>query len=89
MLPISPVSHTHYFVFALPLVMVVSPAVVPSALFAAAMIFDPVPLVMRYGVEKALEPPLAHYTKEFLPVAGDALVDFTRSVHTRSKSQAT
>ena len=49
-------------------------------------IFDPVPLVVTYGVEKALEPPLAHYSKEFLPVAGDALVDFVRSVHTRSKS---
>ena len=42
-------------------------------------IFDPVPLVVEYGVEKALEPPLAHYSKEFLPVAGNALADFIQS----------
>ncbi len=47
-------------------------------------IFDPTPLVLKYGVEAAMSPRLAHYSDEFLPVAGNALVNFIQSVKERS-----
>jgi hypothetical protein len=49
-------------------------------------IFDPVPLVINYGVEAALTPAVAHYSDAFLPVAGGALVDFIQSVHAQSNA---
>jgi hypothetical protein len=51
-------------------------------------IFDPVPLVLDYGVEAAMTPPLAHYSEEFLPVAGNSLVSFIQSVRAGCKSRA-
>jgi hypothetical protein len=39
-------------------------------------IFDPSPLVVDYGVPKAMMDDLGHYSEEFLPVIGEALADF-------------
>jgi hypothetical protein len=43
-------------------------------------VFDPAPLVVRHGVQAALAEGLSHYSAEFLPVAGEALLAFARSV---------
>lgn len=51
-------------------------------------IFDPVPLVVDYGVEAAMSPALAHYSDTFIPIAGRALVDFVQSVHANAGSRA-
>jgi hypothetical protein len=50
-------------------------------------IFEPTPLVLQYGVEAALTADSRHYREEFLPVIGDALVEFARSVYEGSKSR--
>ena len=50
-------------------------------------IFDPVPLVVGYGVTPAMSHALAHYSDAFLPVVGKALVDFVQSVCAGGKSE--
>lgn len=47
-------------------------------------IYDPTSLVVGYGTKSALLPKDGHYTKEFLPIMGDALVTFIESVHAQS-----
>jgi hypothetical protein len=42
-------------------------------------LFDPAPLVLQYGPDSALKD-ARHYSRAFLPVAGDALAQFARSV---------
>jgi hypothetical protein len=44
-------------------------------------IYDPTSLVVGYGTNAALLPKDGHYTEEFLPIMGDALVTFIESVH--------
>jgi hypothetical protein len=44
-------------------------------------VFDPVPMVQRFGVYEALQEDLGHYSTDFMPVAADALVDFAENVH--------
>lgn len=47
-------------------------------------VFDPAPLVFQYGAGAALNTSnFRHYSTEFLPVAGDALVDFARMTRER------
>lgn len=46
-------------------------------------IFDPIGVVTGYGVEAALDSALSHYSPEFMPVIGTALVEFIESVHRR------
>jgi hypothetical protein len=43
--------------------------------------FEPTPLVQARGVPHALEKDQRHYTAEFLPVIGDAIVEFAQKVH--------
>jgi hypothetical protein len=42
--------------------------------------FDPSPLVMRYGVEKALLEGHNHYKNEFLPTVGEEIAQFAESI---------
>jgi hypothetical protein len=44
-------------------------------------IFEPIAMVQEYGVANALEADGRHYTKEFLPLIGNAIVDFAREVY--------
>lgn len=44
-------------------------------------VFDPAPMVQAFGVDAALAEDLGHYSEAFMPVAADALVGFTESVH--------
>ena len=48
-------------------------------------VFDPVPLVQSYGPAEALMRDLSHYNDAFLPVVGEALVQFALSVHARAR----
>jgi hypothetical protein len=43
--------------------------------------FDPVPYVVKYGVPAAMTDDSRHYKPDFLPIIGDALVEFAQSVH--------
>ncbi len=51
--------------------------------------FEPTPLVQQHGVGNALEKDQRHYTEKFLPVMGEAIIEFARSVHARSRVSAT
>jgi hypothetical protein len=44
-------------------------------------VFEPIAMVQEYGVAGALEADGRHYTKEFLPLIGSAIVDFAREVY--------
>jgi hypothetical protein len=48
-------------------------------------VFDPVPVVSTYGVQRALKPDGTHYTDEFLPIIARELVGFLRSVYAKSR----
>ncbi len=50
--------------------------------------FEPSAHINRYGLSAALRDDLRHYSDEFLPVIGDALVDFAFSVRQRSRALA-
>jgi hypothetical protein len=50
--------------------------------------FDPTSLVQQYGVGHALEKDQRHYTEAFLPVMGEAIVEFAQQVHARTKGSA-
>jgi hypothetical protein len=50
--------------------------------------FDPIGMVQDYGAAAALEEDFRHYTEEFLPVIGEAIVEFARSVYARSRAPA-
>jgi hypothetical protein len=44
-------------------------------------VFDPVPLVEQFGIQKALGPDLGHYSDAFMPAIGRDLVTFAESIH--------
>jgi len=50
-------------------------------------VFDPAPMVQSFGVAAALAEDLGHYSAEFMPVAADALVEFTESVHRNANAK--
>jgi len=47
--------------------------------------FEPTALVQQHGVQNALEKDQRHYTENFLPVIGEAIVEFAQQVHARAK----
>ena len=47
--------------------------------------FEPTALVQQHGVQNALEKDQRHYTEEFLPIIGEAIVEFAQQVHARAK----
>jgi hypothetical protein len=62
-------------------------AVLEAAQQLRLPIFDPSPLVISYGVQAALGADQGHYSEEFLPIAGEALVKFAQSVYEGSQSK--
>jgi hypothetical protein len=46
--------------------------------------FEPTAMVQQHGVQNALEQDQRHYTPEFLPIVGEAIVAFARDVHALS-----
>jgi hypothetical protein len=44
-------------------------------------LFDPEPLVQEFGLQKALEADLGHYSAAFMPVIGKALIAFAENIH--------
>jgi hypothetical protein len=51
-------------------------------------VFDPVPLVQKFGVQAALQADLGHYNDNFMPVAADALVEFAEAVYRNAAGEA-
>ncbi len=47
-------------------------------------VFEPTSLVQEYGVVTALEKDMQHYRQAFLPIIGEAIVQFARNVYERS-----
>ena len=47
--------------------------------------FEPTSLVQEHGVSNALEPDQRHYTQAFLPVIGEAIMEFAERVRARAK----
>ena len=47
-------------------------------------IYDPTNVVLGYGAKSAILPNDGHYTKDFMPIMGDALVAFIESVYAQS-----